>query len=443
MVSGVFVVANKHLRGALGGGLLRAMALLAAALLAGCLLATNARAAPYSGMAVDANTGKVLYSSHADSPRYPASLTKIMTLYLLFDYIAEGKIDYTTDFVVTKHAAGQSPSKLGLKPGKTIRVIDAIRALVTKSANDVAVVVAENIAGSEVNFAKMMTQKARAIGMKSTTFRNASGLPNAQQMTTARDMITLAIRIQRDHPEHYKFFATKQFVYQGRRYRSHNGLLYSYKGTDGIKTGYTRASGFNLVSSVRRGDKHVVAVVMGGRTAGSRNAQMGSILDRAIKLAVAVKRRRPAPPLPHRKPEQSIEAPALLVSRRGPAGTGGEPRIPPEELAQIEEALAEERRRGGVSRTAAISQGDTQDDGGFHVQVGAYKSPADAGDQLAHVQSVAGDLLAGHDALTVPYRARSRPLYRARFAGFSEAAARAACSRLKSRSINCVVMRAD
>jgi len=134
---------------------------------------------------------------------------------------------------------------------------------------------------------------------------------------------------------------------------------------------------------------------------------------------------------------------ALLVSRRGPAGTGGEPRIPPEELAQIEEALAEERRRGGVSRTAAISQGDTQDDGGFHVQVGAYKSPADAGDQLAHVQSVAGDLLAGHDALTVPYRARSRPLYRARFAGFSEAAARAACSRLKSRSINCVVMRAD
>ena len=392
-------------------------------------------------MAVDGNTGKVLYARNADAKRYPASLTKIMTLYLLFDLIAEGKVDYTTDFYVTKHAAGRPPSKLGLKPGQSIRVIDAIKALVTKSANDVAAVVAENIAGSEANFAKLMTKRARQIGMRSTTFKNASGLPNSKQVTTARDMITLAIRIQRDHPQHYKFFKTKEFRYRGRRYRNHNALLYSYKGTDGIKTGYTRASGFNLTSSVRRRGKHVVAVVLGGKSSRSRNAQMRRVLDRALKRASVNKK-------PHKRPKSRpsvIKQAPVQVSKRPAApvklaSRAGDPEIHPEELAQIRDALAAERQRKDVMRTAAISAAR---DGDFHVQVGAYKTATDATHRLSRVKTIASDLLAGHDALTVPYRARKRALYRARFAGFSETGARAACSKLKSRDISCVVMRAE
>jgi len=441
----VDVVPIEYLGGAFRAHVLRTIVVLTGiAALGLCVLSDTAQAAPrYAGMAVDANTGKVLYAKNADKPRYPASLTKIMTLYLLFDFIAEGKVDYTTDFYVTKHAAAQAPSKLGLKPGQTIRAIDAIRALVTKSANDVAAVVAENLGGSEVNFAKMMTKKARSIGMRSTTFRNASGLPNKQQVTTARDMVTMSLAIQRDHPKHYRFFRTKQFKYRGRRYRNHNALLFSYKGTDGIKTGYTRASGFNLTSSVRRGNKHVVAAVMGGKSSKSRNAQMRRVLDRSLRKASKHKR-----PPANATPPKRKSAPAPLVSQRGSAPLAlasraqHETHIDPEELAQIEDALAHERRmQRDVSRTAAIAPGRTNGD--FHVQVGAYKTSSDASQQLSMVKSVAGDLLAGHSALTMPYRKKRRALYRARFAGFSEATARSACSRLKQRSIACVVMRAE
>lgn len=429
---------------------LRSIAVLVAVAVFGlCVLPGPAQAKPrYAGMAVDANTGKVLYAKNADKPRYPASLTKIMTLYLLFDFIAEGKVDYKTKFYVTKHAAAQAPSKLGLKPGQSIRAIDAIRALVTKSANDVAAVVAENLGGSEVNFAKMMTAKARSIGMRSTTFRNASGLPNKEQVTTARDMVTMSLAIQRDHPKHYRFFRTKQFKYRGRRYRNHNALLFSYKGTDGIKTGYTRASGFNLTSSVRRGNKHVVAAVMGGKSSKSRNAQMRRVLDRSLRKASKHKRPPASATPPKRKPAPASKRPAPQVSQRGSAPLAlasqgrAEPHIDPEELAQIEDALAHERRmQRDVARTAAIAPG--RSNGDFHVQVGAYKTSSDASQQLSKVKSVAGDLLAGHSALTMPYRKKRRALYRARFAGFSEATARSACSRLKQRSITCVVMRAE
>ena len=199
---------------------------------------------------VDANTNSVLYADSADAQRAPASLTKIMTLYVLFAYLRAGKLTYDTDLVVTPHAAAQAPTKLGLKPGSTIKVIDAIKGLVTKSANDAAACIAENLGGTEENFARMMTQTARNLGMKNTTFYNASGLPADGQLTSARDMAILAMHIMRDYPEYYGFFETKYFTYNGQRYRNHNRLLFGYKGTDGIKTGYTRASGFNLTASV-------------------------------------------------------------------------------------------------------------------------------------------------------------------------------------------------
>jgi len=267
---------------------------LVAVLASGPLAPAEARSVPYAAMAIDANTGAVLHNRAGHAERYPASLTKMMTLYMTFELIELGRLDYATKIKMTEEAAGASPSKLGLKAGEEIRVIDAIKVLVTKSANDVAIALAQHIGGTEGNFGRLMTRKARHIGMKDTTFKNASGLPNDQQVTTARDMLTLALRLQDEFPDHYKLFATRSFTYAGKTYRNHNALLTRYRGTDGIKTGYTRASGFNLVSSVRRDGKHVVAVVIGGKTAKVRNARMRALLDRALAKASTKVTRKPA-----------------------------------------------------------------------------------------------------------------------------------------------------
>ena len=234
----------------------------------------------FSAIAIDARTGKILFARDADAKRYPASLTKMMTLYLVFEDLKAKRISMSTRLRVSSYAARRPPSKLGFKPGRTIAVRDAIKALVTKSANDVATAIAENLGGSEQGFARRMTRTARRMGMTRTTFRNASGLPNSSQLTTARDMATLGLRLQHDFPRYYKFFAIKRFTYRGRRYGNHNRLLGRIHGVDGIKTGYTRASGFNLTSSARRGKKRIVAVVMGGRTGRARNRYMAALIKR-------------------------------------------------------------------------------------------------------------------------------------------------------------------
>ena len=217
--------------------------------------------------------------------RHPASLTKIMTLYLLFERLEAGKMKLDTEMEVSEHASEQAPTKLGLRPGQTIRVEDAIKGLVTRSANDAAVVIAEAIAGDEDDFAKLMTRKARALGMTRTVYRNASGLPNDEQVTTARDQATLGRAIQDRFPRYYRYFATSVFVYRGHAIRNHNRLLGNVEGVDGIKTGYTRASGFNLVSSMRRGNRHLVGVVLGGRSGGSRDAIMRNLLAENLEKA--------------------------------------------------------------------------------------------------------------------------------------------------------------
>jgi D-alanyl-D-alanine carboxypeptidase len=248
----------------------------------------------YASIVVDANSGAVMQASNADSPRHPASLTKIMTLYLLFERLEAGKIKLNTEMSVSAHAAEQAPSKLGLKPGETIAVETAIRAIATKSANDVAVIVAEALGGSEEDFAKMMTAKARALGMMHTTYRNASGLPDDQQITTARDMATLGRAIQDRFPQYYKYFSTRYFEFRGRLVRNHNHLLGNVAGVDGIKTGYIHDSGFNIVTSVRRNNRHIVAAVFGGHTAEARDARMRSLIDNNINIASA---KRTAPPV--------------------------------------------------------------------------------------------------------------------------------------------------
>jgi len=254
---------------------------------------TNARAdSRHAAFVVDANTGRVLHAADADEARFPASLTKMMTLYLVFEQLEAGRLEPSTPIRISAQAAAVPPSKLDLDPGDTIPLSAAIRALVTKSANDVAVAIAEHIAGTEAAFARAMTAKARQLGMRHTVFRNAHGLPDPEQVTTARDIATLSLALYDHFPRHARIFATRQFSYAGAVYRNHNAMLGSFDGMEGIKTGYTRASGFNLAASVRRDGRHVVAVVMGGRTAQARNAEMRMLLTRALARASTRKSRQ-------------------------------------------------------------------------------------------------------------------------------------------------------
>src|SRR4051794_899214 len=241
----------------------------------------------FASIIVDGNSGATLSANNPDGLRHPASLTKIMTLYLLFERLDAGKLKLDSEMEVSEHASEQAPTKLGLRPGQTIRVEDAIKGLVTRSANDAAVVIAEAIAGDEDDFAKLMTRKARALGMTRTVYRNASGLPNDAQVTTARDQSTLGRAIQDRFPRYYRYFSTSAFVYHGHSIRNHNKLLGSVEGVDGIKTGYTRASGFNLVTSMRRGNRHLVGVVLGGRSGGSRDAIMRNLLAENLEKAAS------------------------------------------------------------------------------------------------------------------------------------------------------------
>ena len=241
----------------------------------------------FSSIIVDGNSGATLSANNPDASRHPASLTKIMTLYLLFERLDAGKMKLDTEMDVSEHASEQAPTKLDLRPGQTIKVEDAIKGLVTRSANDAAVVIAETIAGDEGDFAKLMTRKARALGMTKTVYRNASGLPDDEQVTTARDQATLGRAIQDRFPRYYRYFATEAFNYRGHSIRNHNRLLGNVEGVDGIKTGYTRASGFNLVTSMRRGNRHLVGVVLGGRSGGSRDAIMRGLLAENLEKAAA------------------------------------------------------------------------------------------------------------------------------------------------------------
>jgi D-alanyl-D-alanine carboxypeptidase len=265
----------------------------------------------YAAIVVDANTGATLREANSDSLRYPASLTKIMTLYLLFERIEGGKLTLSTRLTVSEDAASQAPTKLGLRAGQTIAVEDAIKALITRSANDVAVVIAEALAGSEDEFAKLMTRRARALGMTRTVYRNASGLPDDEQVTTARDQARLGVAIQDRFPRFYRYFSIAHFTYHGNTMRNHNRLLGQIAGVDGIKTGYTSASGYNLVTSVRRGGRHMVAVVLGGNSGAQRDAHMRDLIDRHL-VEASVKRpavkvsQAPAAAAP--RPEPSAES---------------------------------------------------------------------------------------------------------------------------------------
>jgi D-alanyl-D-alanine carboxypeptidase len=279
---------------------------------------------PFASIVVDGNSGAVLQAASPDALRHPASLTKVMTLYLLFERLESGRLRLDSALKVSEHASEQAPTKLGLKPGQTINVEDAIKGIVTKSANDAAVAVAENLGGDEESFAKLMTQKAHALGMAHTIYVNASGLPDDDQVTTARDQSILGRAIQERFPRYYRYFSTESFVYHGEAMRNHNHLLGAVDGVDGIKTGFTRASGFNLLTSLHRDGRYLVAVVMGGPSASERDERMRELIGAHIKEAAA---RRTAPmvaEVAERREEASAKSPASRTDRA--ATTNVEPR---------------------------------------------------------------------------------------------------------------------
>jgi D-alanyl-D-alanine carboxypeptidase len=430
-----------RLRGAARYLLALLLVLAAAGVPAGEALAKKKSDTPFvaAAIVVDMNSGTILHAQDADAVRHPASLTKMMTLYVLFGYLRAGKITLDSDLAVTPFAASQAPTKLGLKPGTTIKVSDAIKALVTQSANDAAVTIAENLAGTEENFARLMTDTGRRISMTNTTFLNASGLPNDDQVTTARDMATLAAHLIHDYPDYYSVFETRYFTYNGRKYRNHNKLLFGYKGTDGIKTGYTRASGFNLTASVHRGNKHLIAVVLGGRTGSQRDAAMRALLDKNFATASDTK------PLPAQLTASLVGAPPpALPAVKKPAFA-----LAPANPATSSAASAE----GDIAEPALplkVSLSSSKDTakpvryaGDYHVQVGAFMSEADAENRLGMVQQRAVDLLDGHLPFTTSFMKGDQEWYRARFAGFSKDDAQSTCAALKKRSLDCAVMKAE
>lgn len=369
---------SKALKRAVAGLVFAVVASIAVALPAGPALAARA------AIIVDVHTGAVLYQKHADRRHHPASLTKMMTLYLLFEALDEGHVSLDTRFRVSARAAGQPKSKLGLRKGQTIAVRDAIPALIVKSANDVATVVAEALGGVEWRFATQMMRKARELGMRRTGFRNASGLPNRRQLSTARDMAMLARALYRDFPHHYHYFSVQTFRWGNKTYRSHNRLVGSYAGVDGLKTGYIRASGFNLAASATRGGRRLVAIVFGARSPNKRDREMTALLERGFAEIRNV--RFAPPPPPSEKPITMANAP-------------------------------------------------------WAIQVGAFARVESAYAALEKSRKHIPGIIANAAAVVVPVEEGDGGLYRARFVGVSVSEARRGCRILTRKKMDCEVVR--
>lgn len=464
---------------------------------------THAEAADerYAAIVIDANSGKVLFAKGADEQRYPASLTKMMTLYLLFEALETGRATLSTPMKVSAYAAARPPSKLGMKVGSTLSVEEGILALVTRSANDAAVVIGEYLGGTETQFAQMMTGKARQLGMSRTVFRNANGLPNNEQHTTARDMATLGMALREHFPQYYKYFSTRSFNFRGQVIGNHNRLLGRVQGVDGIKTGYINASGFNLVTSVVRGNKKLVAAVMGGRTARSRDDHMAELVKEylpkvsgqdgdPVVAAYAPSKRGPAVtrheteavvaaivpdsvPIPTRRSASintrvaeaygSNAAGAMSALTRSDARTvigrdalraalNGQQAMPRMDVP-VANALAPTSTRRppadvplSMPRIASAAEAATTTPAivpadvasSWVVQIAATPVQATALDMLSEAQRRVGSALAAAQPFTQAVGSGNQTLYRARFAGFSnKAEANAACDALKSRAYAC------
>ncbi|MCS0461990.1 MULTISPECIES: D-alanyl-D-alanine carboxypeptidase [Rhizobium] len=431
----------------------------------------------YAGIVVDTKTGNVLYSENADRLQYPASLTKMMTLYLTFEALEQGRIRLDTSVPFSAHASAQAPTKLGVRPGGTITVEQAVLGLVTLSANDASTALGELLAGTEDRFAQVMTAKAHALGMTRTTYRNANGLPNTAQMTTARDQARLGIALRQHFPQYYGYFSTQSFKFGNRVIRSHNRLVGSVRGVDGIKTGYTRAAGFNLVSSVQVDGKSIVGVVLGGASTPARDNQMRKLIAAYLPKAssrggssdlIAQTAPRPAAPVAETRvasaaPEVSPPRPAPTPDTRyQPASaqvayadvaksTSDNPLLQQEIPAPTKVKTPAVKQASVATPTPAPAymppeQGDTSVDElttastkepqqtGWAVQIGVSGSKEGAMDLLDNAKNKAGKALRSAKPLAVA----NAGSYRARFGGFDDQrAAVNACNALKRAGVKC------
>ena len=390
----------------------------------------------YAALIIDAATGEELHNTNADDRVYPASLTKIMTLYMIFDALETKKLRLDQPLTVSANAASQAPSKLYLQAGQTITVEQAILAAVTKSANDAAVVLGEALGGSEAEFARMMTHKARALGMSQTNFANASGLPNPAQETTARDFSRLAVAMIKRFPRYYSFFATDEFSYKGAVYRNHNKLLASYDGADGIKTGFINASGFNLVASVKRGDQRLIGVVFGGRSGAQRDRQMESLLDESFATVEARNDTGGQQRLMASRPSKQYAVAAAAQAAENNSDQGSSDSVAGR-IAAAAATLPAPRvpaTNGQRSITAAALPTAAS---GWAIQVGAFRGQDAAYRQVSEAARLAPRV---NDAKVAIIRANvdGDYLYRARLVGMSEADARATCGTLSRQGMTCV-----
>jgi D-alanyl-D-alanine carboxypeptidase len=364
---------------------------------------------PPAWFVIDADTGQVLAAQNADALHYPASLTKLMTLYLVFDELEQQQVTLDQMLPVSRHAADQEPTKIGLRRGETISIRDLILALVTQSANDAAVVLGEGIAGSEAAFAERMSAQAKELGMTQTVFRNASGLPDRHQVTTARDMARLARALIRDFPDDYKYFSVKRFHYRGRTFLNHDRLIYRYKGADGMKTGFTNAARFNLVSSALRDDRRLIGVVLGSSSPMERDRKMIALLDRGFAAGTA------PPAIASRS--AGVVAASDIVSALSPI-SGAEAAIP---RATIE---GKERR-------------------GWAIQVGIFARHATAIRFAAEITRRSEAATSHNRRIDTQRQKHGRSLYRVQFVGLTRATAESACRAFRRHHHECLVRRAS
>jgi D-alanyl-D-alanine carboxypeptidase len=408
---------------------------------------THAQGPVFEWILLDADTGQVLSEQNADVETYPASLTKMMTLYLTFEALNQGRIRLDQQFTVSADAAAKAPSKLGLTPGDTISVHDLILSVITKSANDAATVLAEGLAGSEAQFAQKMTWKARQLGMKNTWYHNASGLPDPQQRTTARDVARLALALYQHFPREYRYFSTTQFEFRGNMLHTHNHLLEWYQGLDGIKTGFINASGFNLAASAVRDGHRLLGVIMGGHTARGRDRQMASLLDQGF----AALGTGHVPPAASEPLVASASAPATAVAAhaappvRAAVAVADDPK-PTKAVARSsglnKMARAALRHLAPVAKAEAAPishESSPAESGKWAIQVGAFRGEAAAKRATRRVAGLA--IVKGKRAEVVATSKRGKDrLYRARLVHFTSQSAHAACAALHRKKIACTVV---
>jgi D-alanyl-D-alanine carboxypeptidase len=419
--------------------------------------AAYSNAPVYEAILVDADTGQVLRELNADVPTYPASLTKMMTLYLTFEALNQGRLRLDSPLVVSSNAASKAPSKLALEPGETVKVQELILGVVTKSANDAATVLAEGLGGGEVNFAQLMTAKAHQLGMQHTFYHNASGLPDPDQRTTARDIARLALALYHTFPREYRYFATREFYFRGELVHSHNHLLDWYPGADGIKTGFINDSGFNLAASAVRNGHRLIGVVMGGQTWRSRDREMGSLLDLGFAdlangaqhpAAPAVAAASPAPisaaatasPAQAVTPAQGAPAPsttARAVPGQGSADPTNEPGRS-QSLGTVASAALRHLAPVGKAEASTLTHEATAGGEDWSIQLGAFHGKVAAEQvarKVAHIAAVKGK-----PAQIIPPSKADR-LYHARLLHFTGKSAQSACAELRRQGIACAVVR--